>query len=320
MATIHRMSTAGVPSAERLAYWNDVCMGAYGALLVDTDPEGFQGALTTLSADQLQVSSVRSTPGVSRSSAKSCRDETVFSLQLVHSGRCRIRHAGIECIALPGDMIIADRGKSYELTFTEPIQGLVLSPPWARFGGYAETFEAVAGRRINVDSGPGAVLSTFIRSAWDQLVERDDEGWPESAAGTIWDLLEATLRGESGREIIAGGADRLRRDARALIDGHLWDPGFQSSGIAHALNVSARYLQMVFAEVGTTPSRLLLARRLDAAAARLRRLDRPCSITDIALECGFSDLSYFSRVFRSRFGVSARVYRMTCGARTVEWE
>jgi AraC-like DNA-binding protein len=29
----------------------------------------------------------------------------------------------------------------------------------------------------------------------------------------------------------------------------------------------------------------------------------------VALECGFSDLSYFSRAFRRRFGASARRYR-----------
>jgi len=320
LATIHQLSTAAVPPAERLAYWNDVCMGAYGATLTDTDADSFQGVLTTLSADQLQVSSVKSTPAVSRSSAKSTRDETAFSLQLVHRGRCRIRHAGVESIALPGDMIIADRSKRYELTFTEPIQGLVLSPPWSRFAGYADTFESTAGRRIDVASGPGAVLSSFIRSTWDQLVEREGEEWPDSAAATIWDLLEATLRGEHGREITAGRADRLRRNARDLVDSHLRDPGFQSSELAQALGVSTRYLQMVFAEVGTTPSRFLLARRLDAAVARLRRLDKSCSVTDVALECGFSDLSYFSRVFRSRFGVSARTYRMTFGARTTGWQ
>jgi len=317
---MHRLSTASVPPSERLAYWNDVCMGAYGAILVDTDSEGFQGILTTLSTNELQVSSVKSTPAVSRSSPKSTSDETAFSLQLVHSGRCCIRHAGVESMALPGDMIIADRSKGYELTFAEPIQGLVLSPPWSRFACYADTFEAVAGRRIDVGSGPGAVLSTFIRSAWDQLVEREGEEWPDSAAGTIWDLLEATLRGESRREINAGRADRLRRDAQALVDSHLRDPGFQSAGMAPALGVSARHLQMVFAEVGTTPSRFLLARRLDAAVARLRRLDRSCSVTEVALECGFSDLSYFSRVFRARFGVSARTYRMTFGARTIDWQ
>jgi hypothetical protein len=49
----------------------------------------------------------------------------------------------------------------------KPVQGLVLSPPWYRFGAYAERLEALAGIPINVVKGPGAVLSSFIRSAWD---------------------------------------------------------------------------------------------------------------------------------------------------------
>ncbi len=295
-------------------------MGTYGAALVDTDADGFQAALTTLSAGPLQISSVSSTAAVSRSLAGGASDRSAFSLQLVHSGRCRIRHAGAESIALPGDMLIADRSKSYELTFTQPIQGLVLSPPWPRFAGYAETLEKIAGRRIDVASGPGSVLSTFVRSAWDQLVEGQDEEWPDSAAGTIWDLLEATLRSETGRGVVGGRSDRLRCEARALVDRHSHEPGFQSSRIAEALGVSERTLQMAFAEVGTTPSRFVLARRLEAAAARLRSLDRPCSVTEVALGCGFSDLSYFSRVFRSRFGVSARSYRMGYGARAADWQ
>ena len=309
MADIQRFSTAAVPPRERLAFWNDACMGATGAAVVDADPEHFQGALTTLRAGQLRISSVKSTPAVSRSRAKSCSDDAAFSLQLVHSGRCRIRHAGVESMALPGDMLISDRHKSYELAFAEPIQGLVVSLPWVRFRDSAETFEALAGRLINVNSGPGAVLAPFIRSAWDHLVEREDEEWPQSATEVIWDLMTAVLRGDSGREAAGGRAAGLRREAGALIDRRLSDAGFGSSSIAEALGVSPRYLQMVFAEVGTTPSRVLLARRLDAAAARLRRLERSCSITELALECGFNDLSYFSRAFRRRFGIPARAYR-----------
>ena len=321
MANIHRLSTDAVPPSERLAYWNDVCMGAYGATVVDTEPDGFQGVLTRLSAGQLQISSVKSTPAVSRNAsggAKSGGDETVFSLQLVHSGQCRINHAGIETMALAGDVLIADRSKSYELAFAEPVQGLVLSPPWARFAGDAETLEAMAGRLINVNSGPGAVLSTFLRSAWGQLVEGGEEEWPQSATDVIWDLLASVLHGETGREIAVGRAACIRREAKAVIDGRLSDPGFHSARIAETMGLSARYLQLVFAEVGTTPSRLLLARRLEAAAARLRRLDRPCSITDVALESGFNDLSYFSRAFRRRFGASARAYRMALGARSAD--
>jgi AraC-like DNA-binding protein len=88
--------------------------------------------------------------------------------------------------------------------------------------------------------------------------------------------------------------------------------------MAAALGVSARYLQMAFAEVGTTPSRLLLARRLDGVAARLQRTDQPMRITDVAMECGFADLSHFSRVFRRRFGVSPRAYQQGFGRKSID--
>jgi AraC-like DNA-binding protein len=322
LASIYRLSTAAAPPSERLAFWNSICAGAYRPMVVDAEPEGFQGVLTRLRAGELEITSAKSTPLVTRSAASDaniCSDEKTFSLHLVHSGRCRIRHAGAEIVAETGDMIVADGGKSYELAFTKPVQGLVVSLPWARFGGHAEALEALAGRPIGA-SGPAAALSEFIRSMWDHLVEREGEEWPNSASDVVWDLLEALLQGEANLDVCSGGsAEALRRRAKALVDRQLSDPGFGAVSIAESLGVSTRYLQLVFAQVGTTPSRFLLVRRLEAAAARLRRPDKLARITDVAMECGFSDLSHFSRAFRRRFGVTARDYRLSFGARSADW-
>ena len=316
--TIQRVSTAAVHPAKRLAFWNEICARAYRPMVIDAEASGFEGVMTRLSAGELEIASVRSTPLVVRdatSDVKAHRDARHFSLHVVYSGRCHIRHGGSEIIAETGDMFVADRSQRYELSFKERVQGLVLPPPWGRFGKHAEAFEALAGRRINVHRGAGAVLSTFVRSAWHELVECDGGEWPESASEVIWDLLTAVLEGDSGLDVSPRRTDRLRLEATAIVDNRLADPGLRSTGIAEALGVSDRYLQTAFAEIGTTPSRFLLARRLDAAAARLRRVGRLGRITDIALECGFSDLSYFSRVFRHRFGVSARTYQLRFGER-----
>jgi AraC-like DNA-binding protein len=45
-------------------------------------------------------------------------------------------------------------------------------------------------------------------------------------------------------------------------------------------------------------------------AAKLRNGLRVLSIAEIAFDVGFHDLSYFSRSFRTRFGVSAKEYRI----------
>jgi AraC-like DNA-binding protein len=38
-------------------------------------------------------------------------------------------------------------------------------------------------------------------------------------------------------------------------------------------------------------------------------------VLDIALDCGFGDVSNFNRAFRAEFGVSPRVYRRQAGGK-----
>lgn len=58
---------------------------------------------------------------------------------------------------------------------------------------------------------------------------------------------------------------------------------------------------------GVTPHQYLLRERLRNAATRLAA-PRAARILDIALDCGFADVSNFNRAFRAEFGVSPRVY------------
>jgi AraC-like DNA-binding protein len=67
------------------------------------------------------------------------------------------------------------------------------------------------------------------------------------------------------------------------------------------------FLRMFEGITGTTPHQYLLRTRLRRVAVRLRT--ESAKILDIALECGFGDVSNFNRVFRAEFGVSPRVYR-----------
>src|SRR6185436_20579258 len=100
---------------------------------------------------------------------------------------------------------------------------------------------------------PAAVLSGFIRSAWEQLAEPGGEGWPHSASAVIWDLLESVLRDDRTSDSATSHAGALRCKATRLVDRRLFDPDFRTAAIAQELGVSARYLQRVFAEAGTTP-------------------------------------------------------------------
>ena len=96
--------------------------------------------------------------------------------------------------------------------------------------------------------------------------------------------------------------------ARAFIDERICEPDLGAAAIARAMGVSPRYVQMLFAAAGSTPSAYIQERRLRLAAEQLRRADGRC-ITEVAMAVGFNDLTHFGRAFRRRYGVAPRDYR-----------
>lgn len=78
--------------------------------------------------------------------------------------------------------------------------------------------------------------------------------------------------------------------------------------IAHACNMSRRNFCRHFRSmVGTSPTSYLLQVRIDQAAELLALTD--LNISEIGLNCGFSDSNYFSRRFKENKGVTPRVFR-----------
>jgi AraC-like DNA-binding protein len=77
------------------------------------------------------------------------------------------------------------------------------------------------------------------------------------------------------------------------------------AGLAARYRVTPRYVQMLFESEDTTFSRFLLDQRLARAHRMLSdpRLAQR-TISAIAYEAGFSDLSHFNRAFRRRYGES----------------
>lgn len=80
------------------------------------------------------------------------------------------------------------------------------------------------------------------------------------------------------------------RRARSLTD-----------AVACRLGVSRRSLQRVFAADGTNFSEFVRHLRLAKAYSVLSKPGLQTPISDIALGCGFCDVSYFNRAFRQRY-------------------
>ncbi|MBN1260352.1 MAG: substrate-binding domain-containing protein [Anaerolineae bacterium] len=106
---------------------------------------------------------------------------------------------------------------------------------------------------------------------------------------------------------LSGEAQRLVRQAMAFIHEHYANP-ISRSDIAQHVALSDDYLTFCFRkELGVTPITYLNRFRVNQARRLLTETHK--SITEIALEIGFSDSGYFSRVFRREVGLSPEAYR-----------
>jgi AraC-like DNA-binding protein len=84
---------------------------------------------------------------------------------------------------------------------------------------------------------------------------------------------------------------------------HLTDPALSPAAVARRQGITPRYLHRLFADDGRTYSRFVLDARLDLAHRWLQDpYARDRTISAIAHDAGFGDLSYFHRTFRARFG------------------
>jgi len=105
-------------------------------------------------------------------------------------------------------------------------------------------------------------------------------------------------------------AEFHRRRARQFCRSHLGSDQLSIESIAAALALSKPYLHRLFKDETLTLKAWIQVQRLEAAKALIEDdLLAARSLTDIALEGGFKDVSHFSHAFRSHYGSSPREFR-----------
>ncbi|MBE6929849.1 MAG: helix-turn-helix transcriptional regulator [Ruminococcaceae bacterium] len=128
-----------------------------------------------------------------------------------------------------------------------------------------------------------------------------------SAMSVLYELL-AFIYARQQPEYLSSDIRSKIREAHHFLLEHYTDPGLQTTQLAAQCGISSKYFRTLFKKLySATPTQFVIDLRLNAAAELLSQ-GIP-GITEVAAMTGFSDVYYFSRLFKARFGIAPSAFR-----------
>jgi len=159
--------------------------------------------------------------------------------------------------------------------------------------------------RAAVEAGadPAGVLGCNFESATALAGLSDEEEVSRWLSGMLERVMDAIRDNRQFPNAVLLGR------AVAYMEEHL-DKPLDRDSVARAAGLSGSHFSRLIKEkTGRTFTDLMAQYRVDRAKAMLRRTGK--SLIQIALDCGFEDQSYFSRVFKRYTRLTPRAYRET---------
>lgn len=307
-------STAGLSARDKFEFWHDVvCRNVVDLECQGVDGQPFEAAIEGIRLPGLNVwridasahEAVRSRGGISRSSSDS------LVLNFVIAGQIRAQQDGKTALLTAGDGALCDADRPYVLSLDQTVSIACVKLPRTALSN-----RLVGTQRAMAVSFEGS--SSLCPMVFGYLVSLTQRGPGLSGAGSekvarnFTDLVSAMLA-----ETVAASPLPLSeyRTAALLrvkefVEQNLGDCKLDSAAVAAALKLSPRYINQLLEAEQTSLSRYIWRRRLERTANDLRnRSLEGRSLSVIAMNHGFNDLSHFSKSFRQAFGCSPRDYR-----------
>jgi AraC-like DNA-binding protein len=301
-----RFSTDDFPEHTRIDAYRDI----YSRTIVKHDIEPLGNEPFFFEAD------LRSLPGLGLASSafSPCRrwhaaehidsDDLLFGVAL--SGGCVLQQRGREAVVGPGEAVLTSAAHPIDVIIGVPSRHFSLRLPRAILETRIADPDAGNGRLIPGNSEGLALLIGYIDEI--RAIDLTNPAFCDLVVSHVHDLV-ALLLGVQGdaRHLAQNGGARAARLAAVLreIERRSDDPGLSAITIALSLGVTPRYVHLLLEETGKSLSHHVLEQRLERSVAMLRDpLRSHRRIADIAADVGFTDLSYFNRAFRRRYGAT----------------
>lgn len=260
--------------------------------------------------DKLRFASVRFSPHSTVSSPSQPSNDARLLVSLHKKGPALVSQGGRESRIEAGDIFIIDPTRPFYIE-TGEIETCSVYIHAAALRSLASELDLATARAIRCDRGVSALLRSAIEELFTHASSITDDVADDIAdallhllAPVVRSCVSATERCPS--RLAAMHRQRIVRFVRE----NLGDASLDASTIAQGVNLSARHVYQLFENDDKPLMRWVWSERLERCRRDLGQPGlRARSIGEIAFQWGFSNVSHFSRSFKSEFGVTPREFR-----------
>ena len=227
-----------------------------------------------------------------------------FSLAYVRKGSFGCRTGGRTFELVAGSILVGHPGNEYTCSHEHHVCG----DECLSFQFTSDLVEPLGAMKAwRVGAMPPLASLIIVGELAQAAVEKKSDLSLDEIGMMLAARFAAAASGESNRQDLSARERRRAVEAALWISEHAPEP-IDLAAIARLSGLSPFHFLRSFAKtIGVTPHQYLVGCRLQQAARLLAERER--AITDIALDCGFNDLSNFIRTFRRAAGMSPRAFR-----------
>jgi AraC family transcriptional activator of tynA and feaB len=235
----------------------------------------------------------------------------LLGLLYMRHGAIGLDFEGNPVVLRPGELVMWDTARRGGFTTYGTVDNQTLVVPRERLAMAAPGYEAMFGRPFRSGHPAAKLMGSFLGSVMP-VVSALDVAARTAVADAALDIARAVVATRDDPQPRPQTAARLTA-VRLYIDAHLSDPSLSPATIAKANAISIRTLHRLFESTDDSVGAVIRERRLSRCRADLL-LGTTDSVSAIAFRWGFRNMSFFSRLFRERYGVSAREMQMAARA------
>ena len=222
-----------------------------------------------------------------------------YYLGYIQNGSGHLTQNGHAVTVQSGDFVLYDAAMAFDFAMQDMCIKIVRLPR-PQFNRESPRISKMAGSKLD-SLRPGVnSLRQLMLEAFSWNTSAENVFHSEQLAGTLMDMISACINLQKSDD--TEKPDLYHQMAKYLKN-NLHQHDLSVSTLANTFHISPRTVSRIFAAHNTTPMNVLRHERLIACRKNLLE-GRVRSITELALDHGFIDMSHFSLSFKKAFGCS----------------